>query len=351
MIKETFWGQFNTEKFTKKSIHEPWLFSLPAMILMVLIPIVFFIPNVFGHNILIPALRSVSGVGTQVDSVAPHISQWHGINLPLILSVIVIVSGIILALAINWKSLTHRMIKQASITDTYRRVYREFESYSGYGIRSLMSAKLNYYIMITLLIFVAIIAYGYLSVGFPKVHDLHVSSFGPLEIILSIVTVIIGISLIFIRQRLTMVILNGIIGFAVTLYFIAMKAPDLALTQLVVETITTILFIVSFSRLPNIPRAKANLKKETLKIVVSLIMAVSVVSLIFIAQQADGMPSISKFYEDAYKLTGGKNIVNAILGDFRALDTLFEGLVLIIAGLGIYTLLNYKDRRGQDERE
>ena len=49
--------------------------------------------------------------------------------------------------------------------------------------------------MITLLIFVAIIAYGYLSVGFPKVHDLHVSSFGPLEIILSIVTVIIGIFL------------------------------------------------------------------------------------------------------------------------------------------------------------
>ena len=44
-----------------------------------------------------------------------------------------------------------------------------------------------------------------------------------------------------------------------------MKAPDLALTQLVVETITTILFIVSFSRLPNIPRAKANLKKRPSK--------------------------------------------------------------------------------------
>ncbi len=76
-------------------------------------------------------------------------------------------------------------------------------------------------------------------------------------------------------------------------------------------------------------------------------MALTVVSLIFVAQQADGMPSIAKFYEDAYELTGGKNIVNAILGDFRALDTMFEGLVLIIAGLGIYTLLNYKDRRGK----
>ncbi|OHO70531.1 cation:proton antiporter [Staphylococcus sp. HMSC036D05] len=351
MIKETFWGKFNFEKFSKKQIHEPWLFSLPAVILMVLIPIVFVIPNVFGHNVILPALRSVSGVGSKVDSVAPHISQWHGVNLPLILSVIVIIVGTLLALTVNWKSITNKVIKQASITNAYRKVYREFESYSGVGIRSLMSNKLNYYIIITLLIFIVIVGYGYISVGFPKVHELHVSSFGPLEVILSVVTVIIGISLIFIRQRLTMVILNGIIGFAVTLYFIAMKAPDLALTQLVVETITTILFIVSFSRLPNIPRAKANMKKETLKIIVSLIMALSVVSLIFIAQQADGMASISKYYKNAYQLTGGKNIVNAILGDFRALDTLFEGLVLIIAGLGIYTLLNYKDRRGQDERE
>ncbi|WP_251352298.1 hydrogen gas-evolving membrane-bound hydrogenase subunit E, partial [Staphylococcus aureus] len=158
-------------------------------------------------------------------------------------------------------------------------------------------------------------------------------------------------SLIFIRQRLTMVILNGVIGFVVTLFFIVMKAPDLALTQLVVETITTILFIVSFSRLPNVPRSKANITRETIKIVVSLLMAIIVVSLIFIAQQADGLSSISDFYHKADKLTGVKNIVNAILGDFRALDTLFEGLVLIITGLGIYTLLNYQDRRGQDERE
>ncbi|WP_256084780.1 hydrogen gas-evolving membrane-bound hydrogenase subunit E, partial [Staphylococcus aureus] len=181
--------------------------------------------------------------------------------------------------------------------------------------------------------------------------QLHVSEFGALEIILAIVTVTIGISLIFIRQRLTMVILNGVIGFVVTLFFIAMKAPDLALTQLVVETITTILFIVSFSRLPNVPRSKVNKKREIIKISVSLMMALIVVSLIFIAQQADGLALISNFYLRADKLTGGKNIVNAILGDFRALDTLFEGLVLIITGLGIYTLLNYQDRRGQDERE
>ena len=351
MVKETFWGKFNTTYFTKKDIHEPWLFSMPSLVLMILIPIIFFIPNLFGQNMILPALRSVTDAGSKVDAIAPHISQWHGVNLPLILSVTVIVLGVVLALSIDWKSLTHRIIKHASITKSYQHVYRQFESYSGYSIRMLMKNKLNHYIIITLLIFVAIILYGYISVGFPHVHQLHVSQFGPLEVILSIVTLVIGIVLVFIRQRLTMVVLNGVIGFAVTLFFIAMKAPDLALTQLVVETITTILFIVSFSRLPNVPRNKPNMKKEIVKIVVSLITAMTVVSLIFITQQADGMPTISKFYENADKLTGGKNIVNAILGDFRALDTLFEGLVLIIAGLGIYTLLTYKDRRGQDERE
>lgn len=55
---------------------------------------------------------------------------------------------------------------------------------------------------------------------------------------------------------------------------------------------------------------------------------------------------IVKFYEDVYEFIGGKNIVNVILGDFRVLDIMFEGLVLIIVGLGIYMLFNYKDRRG-----
>ncbi len=63
------------------------------------------------------------------------------------------------------------------------------------------------------------------ELGFLKVHQLHVSEFGALEIILAIVTVTIGISLIFIRQRLTMVILNGVIGFVVTLFFYSNESP------------------------------------------------------------------------------------------------------------------------------
>lgn len=351
MLKETYWGEFDEKKVPKKHIHEPWLFSLPAIILMVMIPIIFFIPNFFTEHLVLPALRNVTNLGSSVDAIAPHVSQWHGVNLPLIFSVIVIIVGLILALKVNWKAITHQVIKYASITNSYRNVYRGFERYSGQMIRGLVNNRLNHYNIITVLIFSILIAYGIFQVGLPKLHQIEVSEFGPLEVILGIMISVVGIALVFIRQRLTMVILNGIIGYSVALFFLLMRAPDLALTQLVVETITTILFIVSFSRLPNIARTTANMKKETIKIIVSFIMAGAVVTLIFIAQQGDGLESISKYYTNAYELTGGKNIVNAILGDFRALDTMFEGIVLIIAGLGIYTLLHYKDRRGQDERK
>lgn len=351
MLKETYWGEFDEKKVPKKHIHEPWLFSLPAIILMVMIPIIFFIPNFFTEHLVLPALRNVTNLGSSVDAIAPHVSQWHGVNLPLIFSVIVIIVGLILTLKVNWKAITHQVIKYASITNSYRNVYRGFERYSGQMIRGLMNNRLNHYNIITVLIFSILIAYGIFQVGLPKLHQIEVSEFGPLEVILGIMISVVGIALVFIRQRLTMVILNGIIGYSVALFFLLMRAPDLALTQLVVETITTILFIVSFSRLPNIARTTANMKKETIKIIVSFIMAGAVVTLIFIAQQGDGLESISKYYTNAYELTGGKNIVNAILGDFRALDTMFEGIVLIIAGLGIYTLLHYKDRRGQDERK
>lgn len=177
---------------------------------------------------------------------APHVSQWHGFNIPLLLTIIIILLGSVLAIKVDWKKVFTGKIRQISVSKSYEMVYRHFEKFATKRFKRVMQDRLNQYIIMTLGIFMIIIGYGYIRIGLPKVHQLHVSEFGALEIILAIVTVTIGISLIFIRQRLTMVILNGVIGFVVTLFFIAMKAPDLALTQLVVETITTILFIVSF---------------------------------------------------------------------------------------------------------
>lgn len=126
-----------------------------------MLPVIFFIPNTFTHPIVLPALRNVTNLGIQVDKMAPHVSQWHGINLPLIFSIIVIILGIILATKVNWKVLTHRLIKTASITNSYRKAYSIFEHYAGCSIRGVMTNRLNYYNVITLLVFSLFVAYGF----------------------------------------------------------------------------------------------------------------------------------------------------------------------------------------------
>ncbi len=103
MVKEVFWTKYDSKVFTKKNIHEPWLFSLPSLILMVLVPVIFFVPNIFGKGIIVPALRGVSGGNHQIDPLAPHVSQWHGFNIPLLLTIIIILLGSVLAIKVDWK--------------------------------------------------------------------------------------------------------------------------------------------------------------------------------------------------------------------------------------------------------
>ncbi|TGQ82687.1 cation:proton antiporter, partial [Mesorhizobium sp. M8A.F.Ca.ET.208.01.1.1] len=119
---------------------------------------VFFVPNLFGHHIILPALRSIT-IGEKVDNIAPHISQWHGFNLPLLLSFIVIVVGFIAALKIDWKKQSEK-IRVKSITDVYLDSYKQFENYSGYSIRTLMNNRLNHYIILTLAVFIIVVVYG-----------------------------------------------------------------------------------------------------------------------------------------------------------------------------------------------
>ncbi|MGV3243320.1 DUF4040 family protein [Staphylococcus sp. 11262D007BW] len=345
IIKETFLGkapkQFN--------IHEPKRFIAPSIIMALCLPLIFIVPQWIGHYIVQPAFNNVVASSALASS-APELERWSGINLPFLMSIAIIILGALGVFGINWMR-----FKASSENWAFHNIlekgFRHLESTSSYGLITLMNNRLNYYIITTLAIYFIIQVYGVISSGLPELFKIDVYEYHTFHIILLLIVIIIGTALIFIRQRLTMVILTSAIGYTVVLFFILMRAPDLALTQLVIETITTVLFIVSFSRLPNIPRGRFNLKTESIKILVSLVTALTVVSILFIIQQTNSLEAISVYYNDAYEKSGGKNIVNAILGDFRALDTLLESVVLIIAGLGIYTLLNYRDRRGQDERE
>ena len=84
-----------------------------------------------------------------------------------------------------------------------------------------------------------------------------------------------------------------------------------------------------------------------MKLFIAFMMAIFVMTFVMIALQDPPFQKISQFYENSYDLAGSKNIVNAILGDFRALDTMLEGIVIMIVGLGIFALVKFKIRKGE----
>jgi multicomponent Na+:H+ antiporter subunit A len=135
----------------------------------------------------------------------------------------------------------------------------------------------------------------------------------------------------------------SILGFMVAIFYILSKAPDLALTQLVIETLVLVIFLLVLDRLPafygEVKRSTA-LKDGVLSVAVGLTVAVTV--LLATASQPDSIASY--FFQQAYPEGGGSNIVNVILVDFRAFDTMGEIAVVAMAALSVITLIAMRER-------
>src|SRR5690606_12795598 len=147
-------------------------------------------------------------------------------------------------------------------------------------------------------------------------------------------------------HRLVALILMGGAGLVTCITFVWLSAPDLALTQLLVEVVTTVLILLGLRWLPNpIPEAEPAVSLLTrLRRGSALLVAIIVgagMALLAYAMMTRPLPeTISRFFlERAYTEGGGTNVVNVILVDFRGFDTLGEITVLGIVALTVYALL------------
>src|SRR5699024_3593053 len=134
------------------------------------------------------------------------------------------------------------------------------------------------------------------------------------------------------------------IGFAIAMFFVLFRAPDLSLTQLVLETVTTALFLLCFDFLPEWEKEKPARKTKITNIIIAISVGVTFTLIALSVKSGRLFESIFTYFEKSEELTGAKNIVNTVLGDFRAFDTMLEVIVLFIAGIGVYTLIKYKDK-------
>ncbi len=141
------------------------------------------------------------------------------------------------------------------------------------------------------------------------------------------------------RQRFRALVLIGIIGLMISAGFVYLSAPDLALTQISVETVTIMLLLLALHFLPKTTPAEsgAALRLRDGAVAIAAGVGVAALALTFLMRDFN---SISDYHlANSYEGGGGTNVVNVILVDFRGYDTFGEIIVLGIAGLTIYALM------------
>jgi multicomponent Na+:H+ antiporter subunit A len=160
-----------------------------------------------------------------------------------------------------------------------------------------------------------------------------------LEVVLAVAAIVAAVAATRATRRMAAALLLGAVGFAVSGIYVAFGAPDLALTQLLIETFTVALFAFVLSRLPRRFGSDPASLSRRIRIGISVLAGAFVTAAAMLATSTDADRTVARFYTDNAEAAGGRNVVNVILTDFRALDTLGEITVLAAAAIGIAALV------------
>jgi multicomponent Na+:H+ antiporter subunit A len=164
---------------------------------------------------------------------------------------------------------------------------------------------------------------------------------------LAVLILLATLAAVLLKSRLAAIAALGVVGYGVALVFVLFGAPDLAMTQFLVETLTVILFVLVFYHLPEprmVSERVARWRDAALAVAVGAVMTALV-----LVGTPENYPSISAYFvENSVPRGHGRNVVNVILVDFRGLDTLGEITVLAVAAVGVYALLKLRRRADGD---
>jgi len=210
--------------------------------------------------------------------------------------------------------------------------------------RVLQNGSLNTYIRTTMLGFLGLVlglGAGRITGGLLMPTEEKPTFLGMTLVVMLMVS---GVAATVFRYRLASVAALGVAGVASALIFVYYGAPDVAMTQFAIETLTVLIFVLVFHHLPQFTNYSGKLRKAA-DWAISLLFGGVMGVLVMLAARTDMAPTVSGYFSDnAYPLAKGRNIVNVIIVDFRAADTLGELVVLGIAGVGVATLLSMRSR-------
>ncbi|MFW2513449.1 DUF4040 family protein [Demequina sp. SO4-13] len=282
----------------------------------------------------------ISGAATAASGtdIETHLALWHGFNLPLLISVLVIATGVVLVLA--RKQIQPVLLK-------YRLPFSALDVVEGAqagiirlgGIVGGWSGTLapRLHLGVPILVTIGIGAAGAIGIsGLPAVDGV---ASRPLDWVLVVLLAAGVIAAMTVPTRVGAVVVVGVVGFAMTLWFLSLGAADVALTQLLVEILTVTVMVLLLRRLPT-NFAPTPLRRSLPSLAIAIVAGLITMAGVWALTGRRPMSDAARYYlTEGEDVTGGANVVNTILVDFRALDTLGELTVLGVAGVVIAALL------------
>ncbi|MFD2926043.1 Na+/H+ antiporter subunit A [Halobacillus naozhouensis] len=342
----TFRGKANVHELPKKPHEAPFGMLVSPMILVAGVIVIGLFPQLINEPLIAHAASAVKGF----DLPGHHIAFWHGIKLPLIMSLTVIVFGTVLVLSMSkWQGIYRFIPGGLSLNKFYDGLVDRTVEYSSALTKGYMNGSIGRYVR---LIVGAIIigSFGIMIAtnGF-RLETGNLAEVTITELFVAVMMVIAAIGTIIVRNRIAAILILGVVGYGLSLLFVIYRAPDLALTQFIIETVTLALFLLVFYHLPKFENHTQSAKTKTVNLIISIGFGALMTMVAISAHSSKMFDSIASYFiENSYKLGGGDNIVNVILVDMRGLDTLFEITVLGIAAMAIYGLIRLRGNRKGD---
>ncbi|MCO8081355.1 monovalent cation/H+ antiporter subunit A [Acinetobacter lwoffii] len=326
-----------------KDAHEPAFgMRAPATLLAILCILVGLLPALLVEKIV----NSTTQATTQnFDFEGTHLALWHGFNLPLLMSVIALLGGIIFYFSLAKGGALREIDLDPKLGRLQGRVLfdlflKNLLLNSRRFRRTTENGKLQSYLLWIVIFTIGLVGFPLLSnaVGTGTRELTHAPA---LAIILWLLLFSACWMLLwFHHERIKAVLISGAVGLVVTMVFIGFSAPDLALTQITVDVVTTVLLLMSLSLLPQLTPYESSPTRRWRDAIIALGGGLGIAAIAWLIMTRDHN-SISWFFlQQSIPLGGGTNVVNVILVDFRGFDTFGEITVLGIAAIGVLSLMD-----------
>jgi len=316
-------------------------FTLPAQVLAVLTLVCGIAP------VLVSGIVDDAFEGLWFEPPEEPVSLWHGFTLALGLSVLVLAAGAALWFVRDRvEQFQNRVPDLPSSQHGYERTLKGVLATADAVTGVTQSGSLPVYLSVILVTMVALPSAALL--GGAAIPTLTFAD-SPMQVVVGVAMVVCAVAAAVARRRFSAVLLVGAIGYGMAALFVIQGAPDLAITQLLIETLGVVIFVLVIRYLPDeFPKAPFR-GAQTFRVVLAVAVGIFVFGFTMLAVGARNVaPIAGEYVEKSVPEGGGKNVVNVIVVDFRGFDTMGEITVLAVAALGVASIVRAGRRRGGD---